>query len=159
VNTMPFLQPPSGVALTTGIGEASTSLNAFDAALQAAGIPNVSLCRVTSILPPDVEVCPLPSFPIGCVIPAVWAQKVSGQPGELISAAIALGFTLNGPTLLAEYSVAGAGREETRRQVLLRLAGMAESRQLRFRAEPVTKAVEHRVKKVGCVVALAAYIP
>ena len=159
MHTMPFFQPPRGVALTAGLGDASTPLNAFDAALQVAGVHNVSLCRVTSVLPQDVELRPLPSFPVGCVVPAVWAQRVSERSGQLISAAIALGFTINGPTLLAEYSTEGAGQDEAERQVHLLLTSMAESRQLRFRNKPIVNAVEHQVKEVGCVVALAIYIP
>ena len=41
--------------LTSGWGEASTELNAFDAALIKAGIGDTNLVKMSSILPPGAE--------------------------------------------------------------------------------------------------------
>ena len=46
-------------AATAGHAEGGTALNAFDNALLAAGIGNINLIKISSILPPDVPVIEL----------------------------------------------------------------------------------------------------
>ena len=46
---------PKRFFLTSGSGEASTELNAFDAALLAAKIGDTNLVKLSSILPPRAE--------------------------------------------------------------------------------------------------------
>src|SRR5262245_63509415 len=52
-------------AITAGHAEGGTSLNAFDNALLAAGIGNINLIKVFSIIPPDVPVIDLPQIAHG----------------------------------------------------------------------------------------------
>ena len=52
-------------AATAGHAEGGTTLNAFDNALLAAGIGNINLIKVSSILPPDVPVVELPEDQAG----------------------------------------------------------------------------------------------
>src|SRR5206468_7432297 len=47
--------PVTKAAGTAGNAEGSTPLNAFDNALLAAGIGNINLVRISSILPPGVD--------------------------------------------------------------------------------------------------------
>ena len=53
---------------TAGNAEGGTSLNAFDNALLAAGIGNINLVRISSILPPDVLLVPLPRIKPGATL-------------------------------------------------------------------------------------------
>ena len=74
-------------AATAGHAEGGSLLNAFDNALLAAGIGNVNLVKVSSILPPDVSVVDLPKIKPGAIVPTAYAAMTSDVPGETIAAA------------------------------------------------------------------------
>src|SRR3990172_8461489 len=76
------------VAGAAGSAEGLTPLNAFDNALLAAGIGNINLVKVSSIVPPDVDIVPLPQIKPGAVIPTAYSAIESAARGELISAAV-----------------------------------------------------------------------
>ena len=61
------------VAATAGSAEGGTALNAFDNALLAAGIGNVNLVKVSSIVPPDVDIVDLPKIKPGSIVPTAYA--------------------------------------------------------------------------------------
>ena len=75
-------------AATAGHAEGGTALNAFDNALLAAGIGNINLVKVSSILPPEVPVIDLPKIKPGALIPTAYAAMTSEVPGETIAAAV-----------------------------------------------------------------------
>src|SRR5262249_30689843 len=58
---------------TAGNAEGGTPLNAFDNALLAAGIGNINLVRISSIVPPGVELLPLPRIKPGAIVPTAFA--------------------------------------------------------------------------------------
>jgi len=49
-------QSPKAVSLVAGHGEGNTELNAFDRALQDAGVADINFLRVTSIMPPGARI-------------------------------------------------------------------------------------------------------
>ena len=49
------------LSVTVGAAEGGSLLNAFDNALLVAGIGNVNLVKVSSIVPPGVEIEPIPA--------------------------------------------------------------------------------------------------
>ena len=75
-------------AATAGRAEGGTPLNAFDNALLAAGIGNINLIKVSSILPPEVPVIDLPKIKPGALIPTAYAAMSSETPGETVAAAV-----------------------------------------------------------------------
>ena len=75
-------------AATAGHAEGGTTLNAFDNALLAAGIGNINLIKVSSILPPEVPVIDLPKIKPGALIPTAYAAMTSETPGETVAAAV-----------------------------------------------------------------------
>lgn len=77
------------VSLTKGASEGPTKLNAFDNALLEAEIGNVNLIPVSSMLPPDTEVIPMPKLQPGEMTNCVLAHQYSDNPGDKISAVIA----------------------------------------------------------------------
>jgi arginine decarboxylase len=88
---MLFGQLPQKFFLTSGSGEASTGLNAFDAALLQAGVGDTNLIKLSSILPPGaVEVEPF-ELPKGSMVPLAYGDMVSSERGTVISAAVAVG--------------------------------------------------------------------
>src|SRR6201993_128674 len=80
--------PVTMAAGTAGNGEGNTKLNAFDNALLAAGIGNINLVRVSSILPPGVDLVTLPRIKPGAIVPTAYAAQISEVPGEVIAAAV-----------------------------------------------------------------------
>src|SRR2546428_7242436 len=75
-------------AATVGHAEGGTPLNAFDNALLAAGIGNINLIKVSSILPPDVPVIELPKIKPGALVPTAYAAMTSEVPGQTVAAAV-----------------------------------------------------------------------
>ena len=75
-------------AATAGHAGGGMALNAFDNALLAAGIGNVNLLKVSSILPPEVPVVELPKIKPGALVPTAYAAITSETPGETIAAAV-----------------------------------------------------------------------
>src|SRR5437016_1475433 len=83
-------------AATAGHAEGGTTLNAFDNALLAAGIGNINLIKVSSILPPEVPVIDLPKIKLGALVPTAYAAMTSETPGEIIAAAVLYGIPFEG---------------------------------------------------------------
>ncbi len=77
------------VSLTKGASEGPNKLNAFDNALLEAKIGNVNLIPVSSMLPPNTEVIPMPNFEPGEMTNCVLSHQYSDNPGDEISAVIA----------------------------------------------------------------------
>jgi arginine decarboxylase len=140
-------------AATAGHAEGGTSLNAFDNALLVAGIGNINLVKISSILPPDVPVIELPKIKLGALIPTAYAAMTSEVPGEIVAAAV--GYALpddpakNG--VIMEFH-GQASREAAEAQIRAML-----EEAFRVRGEPIRElkvfAVEHTVERIGCALA------
>ena len=140
-------------AATAGHAEGGTALNAFDNALLAAGIGNINLIKISSILPPDVPVVDLPKIKPGALVPTAYAAITSETPGETVTAAV--GYALpDDPTkngVIMEFHGV-ATRDEAERQIRAML-----DEAFRVRGEPMAEmrvvAAEHRVERIGCALA------
>lgn len=65
------------IHLTSGIGTGPTTLAAFDAALNDAGIANYNLIRLSSVIPPDTEIIAHENGPIPAeVMPGGWGDRL-----------------------------------------------------------------------------------
>ena len=140
-------------AATAGGAEGGTALNAFDNALLAAGIGNINLVRVSSIVPPDVDIVPLPQIKPGAIVPTAYAAVTSETPGETITAAVgyALPVDRTKAGVIMEYHDR-ADRMTAERVIRAMLAEAFAVRGEEIRELKVV-AVDHRVGKVGCAVA------
>ena len=145
--------PVSKAAGTAGSAEGSTALNAFDNALLAAGIGNINLVRISSILPPGVDLVPLPRIKPGAIVPTAYAAQTSEVPGEVIAAAVGWARPedpeRNG--VIMEFHDK-ATREEAERMVVQMLEEAFRVRGQSIRDFRVV-AVEHRVERTGCALA------
>jgi len=140
-------------AVTAGRAEGGTALNAFDNALLAAGIGNINLLKVSSILPPEVPVVELPKIKPGALFPTAYAAMTSETPGETIAAAV--GYAIpddpakNG-VIMEFHGV--TSRDEAERQIRAML-----DEAFRVRGETIVEmrvaAIEHRVERIGCALA------
>ena len=145
-------------AVTAGHAEGGTTLNAFDNALLAAGIGNVNLIKISSILPPEVPVVDLPKLKPGALIPTAYASVTGTVPGETLSAAV--GYAVpddpakNG--VIMEFHGHGSRAEAERA-----IEAMLEEA-FRVRGEVIREmkvvAVEHTVERAGCALAAIALL-
>ncbi|PYM16941.1 MAG: arginine decarboxylase, pyruvoyl-dependent [Candidatus Rokuibacteriota bacterium] len=140
-------------AAATGHAEGGTPLNAFDNALLAAGIGNINLIKVSSIVPPEVAIIDLPKLKPGALVPTAYAAMTSELPGEAITAAV--GYALpddpgkNG--VIMEFHGAGTRADaEEKIQQMLEEAFQVRGEVIR---EMRVFAVDHTVERVGCAVA------
>ncbi|HET7875676.1 MAG TPA: arginine decarboxylase, pyruvoyl-dependent [Methylomirabilota bacterium] len=146
-------KPVTKAAGTSGSAEGPTPLNAFDNALLAAGIGNINLVKISSILPPGIDLVPLPRIRLGACIPTAYAAMTSEVPGEVVAAAVGWARpedpTKNG--VIMEFHDK-ATREEAERMIVQMLEEAFRVRGERIRDMKVF-GVEHRVERTGCALA------
>jgi len=103
-----IIKTPTKFFLVSGSSEGFSLLNAFDGALLASGVGDTNLVRMSSILPPGCEEIKPPPVPMpqGALVPTAYASLYSDVPGEVISAAVAIGIPkdVNRAGLIMEYS-------------------------------------------------------
>lgn len=64
------------IHLATGVGSGPTTLSAFDAALNAAGIANYNLLRLSSVIPPDTEIVHHDKAIPAELMPGEWGDRL-----------------------------------------------------------------------------------
>ncbi len=146
-----MLPIPKKFKIATGSSEGKMSLSAFDGALLQAGIGNINLIRVTSILPPFAEENPDLIIPEGSLVPTAYGTITSDIPGENISAAVGIGFARDSFGVIMER----AGREkrdEAEALVGIMLQDAFHQRGM-LMDNMIIRGVEHKVEKVGAVIA------
>lgn len=140
-------------AATAGHAEGGSTLNAFDNALLAAGIGNVNLLKVSSIVPPDVSIVELPKIKPGALIPTAYAAITSEVPGETVAAAV--GYAL--PDDPAKAGVIMEFHGVATREAAERAIEAMLDEAFRVRGETIREmrvvAAEHTVERIGCAVA------
>lgn len=140
-------------AATAGHAEGGTPLNAFDNALLAAGIGNINLLKVSSILPPEVPVIDLPKIKPGALIPTAYAAITSEVPGQTIAAAV--GYAV--PDDPAKNGVIMEFHGVSTRQEAQRTIHEMLDEAFRVRGEVIRErkvvAAEHTVERIGCALA------
>ncbi|MDR5697536.1 MAG: arginine decarboxylase, pyruvoyl-dependent [Armatimonadota bacterium] len=150
-------ETPKAITIAAGAAEGATEINAFDHALMDAGIANLNLLRVTSILPAGVRVVPMRGITEGMLMPAVYARIASHVPGERIAAAVGVGLSEDAYGVIMEYSHKGTAQNAE--QIVRRMVDEAFAiRELRLR-EVLVGAKEHVVDRIGCVVAAVLFWP
>ncbi len=144
---------PNHYLLTAGAGDAKSSLNAFDRALICAGIGNFNIVKVTSIMPPGVRKGTVAELPLGGIVYAALGSHTSSEAGQLISAAVAVGFptddTSSGVIMEGHFELSA---EEAEQQVREMAEIALLDRGLKI-AKIESIAYEHRVKNIGSVIA------
>jgi arginine decarboxylase len=151
---------PQRFFLTCGAADATTELNAFDAALLRAGVGDTNLVKLSSILPPGARETNPYELPKGSFVPVAYGDRTSTQSGTVISAAIAVGIPED-PTaagLIMECSRIGDAspcEEAVRRMVQ---EGMEVIRGSRIR-DIKSVSISHTVQRVGAVFAAVVLCP
>ncbi len=140
-------------AATAGHAEGGSPLNAFDNALLAAGIGNINLIKVSSIVPPEVSIIELPKLRPGALIPTAYAAMTSEVPGETVAAAV--GYALPDdpakPGVIMEFH--GVTTREAAEQAIHAMLDEAFQTRGESIREKRVFAAQHTVERVGCAVA------
>lgn len=152
------LNPPKFVSQVQAVGVADTKLNAFDRALVKGKIGNVSLIKVTSILPQDVKFIKISDLPYGASLPAIYSSYVTDKADLIISAALGHVSTELGPVLVAEDSGEGPLKDRIIKVKNL-LDVMCESRNTSPITKPYIEGCEAHTEAFTCVFAGIIYIP
>ncbi len=141
--------------LTAGAAEGETELNAFDGALLAAGIGDLNLVRVTSIMPPHVELTDRPpELPRGAFVLVVYSSRTSSRPGERIAVAVAVGRAPDGFGVVMEAQ--GETKAQAEAEARAKVEAAFRMRNLELKEIRVT-GIEHRVARCGGVVAACLF--
>ena len=152
-----MVKTPNIYSLVKGASEGRTRLNAFDNALLNAGVGDTNLMRMSSILPPAAEQVKINeiSLPKGGLIPLAYATIESTTPGQLISAAIAVGIPEDDrePGVIMEFEDHAplTNVEEIVRQMVV---DGFEFRNRKLK-EIKSLGIEHKVERCGSVFAAA----
>jgi arginine decarboxylase len=129
-------------------------LNAFDAALVEAGIGNLNLLRVSSILPPSTQLQRNLEIPPGSLTPTAYGFITSSQPGQVIAAAIGVG--VGSPDsfgVIMEFE-GYCTKDEAEASVRKMVEEGFKKRGLKLQ-EVHALGIDHRVDTIGSVIAAA----
>jgi arginine decarboxylase len=146
-----MLPIPTRYFVTAAAAEGATKLNAFDNALLAAGIGNVNLVRLSSILPPGCVYDPCLQLPVGALVPTAYGVIVGDTEGELIAAAVGVIVAEDGFGVIMEYG--GRCSREEAHQMVNEMLDEAFARRGLVAKDKKIAAVEHRVERCGCCLA------
>jgi arginine decarboxylase len=143
---------PNSISLVKGKAEGKTALNAFDNALLRAGIGNLNLIKVSSIIPPQAKLIELPDIPSGSLTPTVYSHIISSTSGEILSACVGAGFSHNFGLI---YEYAHKGTAQVAEEIVKKMIeeGMSK-RGLPLKSFQLISS-EHRVERIGCALAAA----
>jgi arginine decarboxylase len=142
---------PDALWVTAASAEGDTELNAFDNALLSAGIGNLNLIKVSSVIPRGARIIERPpAIPAGTLVPAVYSVHSSAVHGETISSTVGLGFSEDSFGMIFEH---GSGSADSSERVVREMVAEAFDRRGMELADIVVRSAEHRVRHVGCTVA------
>jgi len=149
-----MLPTPRKFTLVAGSAEGGTTLTAFDKALLAAGIGNLNLLRVSSILPPGAEYVETLTVPPGSLTPTAYGSVTSDVPGERIAAAIGVGTVAGSFGVIMEFGGKCTGAEAE--SIVEKMIREAIACRNAVPDKIMIKSAEHVVETVGCAFAGAA---
>jgi len=144
------------IAITSGKSEGPGKLNAFDNALLDAGIGDVNLIKVSSIIPADSEFVKLPFLKPGSMIKCVMAHANSKKKGDMITAVIAVAVS-DDFGCVVEHSGINEDPEEVENHAVFMVMEMMKVRNMEIN-EIIIEKKTHVVKTHGSVVAAIVYL-
>jgi arginine decarboxylase len=153
-----FWKQVTKASVTAGTAEGGTPLNAFDNALLAAGIGNVNLIKVSSIVPPEVDIVDLPQIKPGALVPTAYAAITSTTPGQIIAAAVGYALPVDrtkAGVIMEFHDVTDRGTAEEAIRGMLAEAFRVRGEAIR---EVKVVAVDHRTERAGCALAAVALL-
>ncbi len=144
------------IAITSGKSEGPSKLNAFDNALLDAGIGDVNLIKVSSIIPANSQFVELPFLIPGSMTNCVLAHATSDKKGDLITAVIAVA-TSDDFGCVVEHSAVNKDPEEVKAYALFMVKEMMKIRNMEIK-EIIIEEKSHVVENQASVVAAIVYL-
>ncbi|BAW31640.1 pyruvoyl-dependent arginine decarboxylase [Methanothermobacter sp. MT-2] len=144
------------VSITSGKSEGPSRLNALDNALLDAGIGDVNLIKVSSIIPPNTRIIRLPPLEPGSMVNCVLSHSISDNKGDIISAAIAVALSDN-IGCVAENSGINKDPKIIREEAIFMVEYMMKRRGEKIK-NLIVEEINHKVKECGAVVAALIYL-
>ena len=146
-------QVPERYWVTSGAAEGGTELNAFDNALLSAGVGNLNLIRVSSILPKGaLRMYERPShLAEGTLAPTVYSVAESETAGQIISSCVGVGRSKDKYGVIFEH--AGAMSAAHAEEIVRNQVEEAFARRGLDLHDLILESCEHRVEHFGCTVA------
>ncbi len=143
---------PNCIWPTSGHAEGVTELNAFDNALLTAGIGNLNLIKLSSVVPANVTLLserPADIEP-GALAPTVYTVKMSDTPGDVVAAAVGLGLRKDGHGMIFENT---GGSREAVEDTVRRMVREGFAQRGMELDELLVFSSEHKVERIGCAIA------
>lgn len=144
------------IAIVSGKNEGPTKLNAFDNALTDAGIGDVNLIKVSSMLAGNADVQKLPKLKAGAMVNCVLSEITSDNPGDEISAiiAVAIGEELG---CVVETTGINKPKDELINKAEMMVNYMMEKRGVEIK-ELIVESSTTTVENIASVVASVVYL-
>ena len=144
------------IAIVSGNDEGPTKLNAFDNALTQAGIVDVNLIKVSSMLAGNAKIEKLPKLKAGAMVNCVLSEVTSDNPGDEITAVIALAI---GEKLgcVVETSGINKDNDELIKEAEEMVRYMMEKRNVEIK-EMLVEYSTTKVKNIASVVSSVVYL-
>ncbi len=144
------------IAIVSGKDEGPTKLNAFDNALSDAGIGDVNLIKVSSMLGKNTEIVDLPTLRPGAMVNCVLSEVTSDVFAERISAvvAVAIGDELG---CVVEASGKDKDPEDLKNKAKDMVEYMMDRRGVEIR-NLIVESSTMTVSEIGSVVSAVVYV-
>ena len=144
------------IAIVSGKDEGPTKLNAFDNALTNAGIGDVNLIKVSSMLSGNTEIEDLPTLKAGSMLNCVLSEITSDNPGDEITAvvSIAIGEELG---CVVETNGINKNPDELIDEAKFMVTYMMEKRNVEIK-NLIVESATTTVKEIASVVASVVYL-
>ncbi|MEN6329672.1 MAG: arginine decarboxylase, pyruvoyl-dependent [Methanobacteriaceae archaeon] len=144
------------VSITSGRAEGPTKLNSFDNALLDAGIGDVNLIKVSSIVSGGTKIIRLPELHGGAMVNCVMAHAFSDQEGDVITAIIAVAMA-DDLGCVVEHSAVNKDPGEVKLEAESMARHMMDIRGLKIK-KIIVEMVSHKVINMGSAVAALIYL-
>jgi arginine decarboxylase len=147
---MNFQRATMELSVMTSVGEGTTLLSAFDAALQNAGVCNYNLIPLSSVIPPRAKVVKRPQYKtppseFGHKLYVVKAEIRSNELGKYIAAGIGWYQLEDRRGFFVEHEVMGetnvAVKSEIYQRIKNSLKDLCKHRKIKFNEKNVQSAV------------------
>lgn len=144
------------IAIVCGKDEGPTKLNAFDNALSDAGIGDVNLIKVSSMLSSNTVIQELPKLKAGAMVNCVLSEITSDVQGDEISAVIAVAI---GDELGCVVETTGINKDinDLKDEAEFMVRYMMEKRDVKIK-DLIIKSSSTTVKNIASVVASVVYL-
>ncbi|MDO5848272.1 MAG: arginine decarboxylase, pyruvoyl-dependent [Methanobrevibacter sp.] len=144
------------IAIVSGKDEGPTKLNAFDNALTNAGIGDVNLIKVSSMLAGNTEVQEIVPLKPGSMVNCVLSTITSDKPGDILTAVVAVAI---GEKLGCVVEAKGIDKdpETLVDKAIYMVKYMMEQRNIEIK-ELIVEEITHEVEEIGSVVASVVYL-